>query len=367
MKTKNSKTSSFSHISICFKKNITLFAIFFSFSFLFLGQETTQIGNGTINDYDMPFYGLWDYSHEMLIFTEAEIGPQSKEIFELEFDLNSYDFGYTFNDVSIKLAHVKNDFFDDNTQVDLSGLDVSDLTTVISNRDVVFTQNGWYRFTFDNSFEYKGSGNLLVIIENRDGSWQGGYGYAESNNDLSGKKGWFAYQDDFYPQDESLGTTTYSRPNIKFSFFNNNPLPINLISFEGELLSSSNENLVELQWETASEHNNDYYTIHRSLDGVSWEIIASINGAGNSTEKISYSTLDRMLSKSLTTEFVYYRLSQTDFDGESESFDPISVRLSNPRGRIIKQSTIIGQKATKDTKGLILERYENGTTIKRFQ
>ena len=103
------------------------------------------------------------------------------------------------------------------------------------------------------------------------------------------------------------------------------------------------------------------------MDGVSWEIIASIKGAGNSTEKIAYSTLDRSLSKSLTSEFVYYRLSQTDFDGESESFEPISIRLTNPRGKIINRTTIIGQKATKNTKGLIIETYENGTTIKRFQ
>ena len=367
MKTKKPKTSSFPPVLLYFKKAAYLITLFLFFSNTTLSQETLQIGNGTSNDYDMPFYGLWDYSHEMLIFTKAEIGPQSKEIFELEFDLNSYDFGYTFNDVSIKLAHVKNDFFDDNTQVNLNGLDVSDVTTVISNRDVVFTQNGWYKFTFDNSFEYNGSGNLLVIIENRDGSWQSGYGYAESNSEISGKKGWYAYQDDFYPQEESLGTTTFSRPNIRFSFFNNNPLPINLISFEGSLLPSSNESLVELQWETASEHNNDYYTIHRSLDGISWDIIASVDGAGNSTEKISYSTLDRNLSKSLNSEFVYYRLSQTDFDGESESFEPISIRLANPRGKIINRSTIIGQKATKNTKGLIVETYENGTTVKRFQ
>ncbi|MBK9320616.1 MAG: hypothetical protein IPM91_18695 [Bacteroidetes bacterium] len=56
-------------------------------------------------------------------------------------------------------------------------------------------------------------------------------------------------------------------------------MPIDLISFSGEALY--NHNL--LQWVTATETNNDYFTIEKSLNGTSFEIIGNIDGAGNST------------------------------------------------------------------------------------
>lgn len=87
----------------------------------------------------------------------------------------------------------------------------------------------------------------------------------------------------------------------------NHTLPIQLISFDGQC----NEKDVELNWMTASETNNDFFTIQKSTDALNFEDIANVNGAGNSTENRYYSLSD-IPYENITT---YYRLKQTDFDG----------------------------------------------------
>ncbi|MEQ9166592.1 MAG: T9SS type A sorting domain-containing protein, partial [Fulvivirga sp.] len=98
-------------------------------------------------------------------------------------------------------------------------------------------------------------------------------------------------------------------------------LPIELLAFSAIV----NEIRVELDWSTASELNNDYFTIERSSDGLSFEPVATVTGAGNSSETLNYSFVDRnpLFGKS------YYRLKQTDFDGASETFAPIAVNFSS--------------------------------------
>lgn len=84
-------------------------------------------------------------------------------------------------------------------------------------------------------------------------------------------------------------------------------LPIELLSFSAE--QSGKE--VQLNWVTASETNNDFFTIERSSDAVKFEPILKVNGAGTSTNKNSYVNFDVNPLKGVS----YYRLKQTDFDG----------------------------------------------------
>ena len=100
-------------------------------------------------------------------------------------------------------------------------------------------------------------------------------------------------------------------------------LPINLVAFEGEWKESN----VLLEWSTASERNNDFFTVERSSDGIDFSDIAQIKGAGNSDEILNYSFLDELhyLDQNATT--LYYRLKQTDFDGQYAYSDIIVVHL----------------------------------------
>ena len=87
-----------------------------------------------------------------------------------------------------------------------------------------------------------------------------------------------------------------------------NPLPIELLSFEAQ----TNNNHVDLKWSTASETNNDFFTIEKSKDGQNFVVVGKEDGAGNSTTIINYSGVDY----SPYTGISYYRLKQTDFNGQ---------------------------------------------------
>jgi hypothetical protein len=85
-------------------------------------------------------------------------------------------------------------------------------------------------------------------------------------------------------------------------------LPIELVRFT----SLCQDESVDLLWATASEINNDYFTIERGVDGVNFEAIGEVLGAGNSDQLKEYSWVDKAPFSGVN----YYRLKQTDFDGQ---------------------------------------------------
>ncbi len=99
-----------------------------------------------------------------------------------------------------------------------------------------------------------------------------------------------------------------------------NPLPIELIAFNAKF----NNDKVDLNWATAAEINNAYFTIERSSDGFNFETVTDVEGAGNSTTIKHYSAVDENPFEGRS----YYRLKQTDFDGKFKLTDIISVNNS---------------------------------------
>ena len=86
-----------------------------------------------------------------------------------------------------------------------------------------------------------------------------------------------------------------------------NTLPIELLYFKASL----KDDIVKLNWSTATEMNNDFFTIERSSDGIHFKKILTQPGAGNSTITLYYSDKDEHPMYG----YNYYRLMQTDFDG----------------------------------------------------
>ena len=111
----------------------------------------------------------------------------------------------------------------------------------------------------------------------------------------------------------AFGTFTFG------SSTSNNALPIELVSFTVEPEGSK----AKINWRTASERDNDFFTVERSSDGRNFEILGTVKGAGTSIQALDYSyTDDNPLS-----EISYYRLKQTDYNGHFEYFTPKSLSM----------------------------------------
>ena len=95
-------------------------------------------------------------------------------------------------------------------------------------------------------------------------------------------------------------------------------LPIELIEFN--VFSYNDKNVIK--WKTATEINNSHFIIEKSIDVENWEVIAIIEGAGNSTTTISYEYTENFENNGIA----YYRLIQVDYDGRSETSDIVSVQ-----------------------------------------
>tara|TARA_R110000868_G_scaffold2264_2_gene16884 strand:+ start:902 stop:1981 length:1080 start_codon:yes stop_codon:yes gene_type:complete len=113
-------------------------------------------------------------------------------------------------------------------------------------------------------------------------------------------------------------------------------LPIELVSFNGKKYDNSNL----LYWTTSSEYNNNFFTIERSDDGVNWEIVETVFSNGNSQTEINYTYMDRSFKNEVIN---YYKLSQTDYDGVSETFNVISIDNREIGKKIDKIINMFGQ------------------------
>jgi len=100
-----------------------------------------------------------------------------------------------------------------------------------------------------------------------------------------------------------------------------NALPIELLSFTAKQDGKN----VQLNWLTASETNNDFFSIPRSQDGLTFVDIIKIPAKGNCTTKQQYSAVDYNPFVGVS----YYKLKQTDIDGKSSFSKVVSVKIEN--------------------------------------
>lgn len=97
---------------------------------------------------------------------------------------------------------------------------------------------------------------------------------------------------------------------------------VELLSFDATLLEDLQ---VEIRWSTATEKNNSYFEIERSLDATEWESVQSIPGSGTNSSRHSYVVIDQYPYNFLS----YYRLKQYDHDGSVKRFPMITIDLAD--------------------------------------
>jgi hypothetical protein len=115
------------------------------------------------------------------------------------------------------------------------------------------------------------------------------------------------------------------------SLGNEVPLPIELLFFSANCY---NQNIV-IAWSTASENNNDYFTIEHSTNAANWISLKKIDGAGNSSTVQNYSFTDSITHNAVS----YFRLKQTDFDGKFKYSKVITIK--NCKENVAPNSLVI--------------------------
>jgi hypothetical protein len=115
-----------------------------------------------------------------------------------------------------------------------------------------------------------------------------------------------------------------------------NPLPIQLINFS----ATPSNNYVHLNWTTASETNNDYFTIESSNDAVNFKEVSRMSGAGNSNSILTYSSVDTNPYSGVS----YYRLKQVDYDGNFvySDMEVVNMNVLSEVDMVVSPNPVIG-------------------------
>ena len=135
-------------------------------------------------------------------------------------------------------------------------------------------------------------------------------------------------------------------------------LPIKLLYFKGTHTELGNI----IEWETSTEENNEYFTIYRSSYPINWDGVIRIDGSGNSSINHYYKFID---NDDLNGVF-YYMLRQTDYNGNFNDYEIISINCNDIKLELNKITNMIGQDVDINTPGLKILHYSDGRNIKQY-
>lgn len=131
-------------------------------------------------------------------------------------------------------------------------------------------------------------------------------------------------------------------------------LPIELLEWGGEHKISYNL----LHWSTATQINNDYFSLERSEDCKSWITIADVDGDNDNNIR-TYNHIDAGI-----TNTYYYRLKQTDFDGKYAYFNVKVLTFRGDAAALLYRFDIQGRSVIPEYDGVIIKIYNDGTAEK---
>ena len=144
-----------------------------------------------------------------------------------------------------------------------------------------------------------------------DGTDWNSIGSTPSGSSVSGSLTTSSANTNWSNENFTLAATTATYP----------PLPVEIISFEGQC----NNNLTQIEFIVASQVNNEFFTVERSTNLMDWEEVGYFDGGGTTNELITYNWSDE--TPIYGTK--YYRISQTDINGEVRYFNPIAVECEH--------------------------------------
>jgi hypothetical protein len=167
-------------------------------------EETATIGNGTTDLTYVPVYSYYDYSYSQQIYTAEEIGGSG-----------------VINSIAFEISGVKSRLVDIYlVETDKSSFESTTDWVAVTDADKVFTGNignalGWETYTLTTPFTYSGSGNLVVVVNNINGSYASGF----KAKGASGYTNMVLYKNRdntiLDPANLPSGTRYSSRPNLQ--------------------------------------------------------------------------------------------------------------------------------------------------------
>lgn len=246
-----------------------------------------------------------------------------------------------------------------------SGVDATDYVTVQLSTDNEVTYVNEMRITgFSNAYwNYNGAiasktaNGLQTIYSPTAGGNRTATGDGYSIIELTVPAGVSNIAIDLYCRANAAGEEWWI-DNI--SLTKNTGLPIELTEFTGTKYSEYNV----LKWQTASEHNNSHFILERTATGnfTEKDVINITTGAGNSTQLLDYNFVDTDAPAAIN----YYRLTQVDYDGNFKQYGPIAID-NRPHKFIVKTINLLGQPVTEEYHGIVINIYDDGTSVKKLQ
>jgi autotransporter-associated beta strand protein len=178
------------------------------------------------------------------------------------------------------------------------------------------------------------------------------YAVVSKNRHIVGNNGWVPQTStvltgsDPYSISTASGISTFSTFGVSGS-----SLPIELKTFKAHKSGTT----ATISWTTASETNNNFFTLERASDGQNWHELYRCDGAGTSTFEHIYSYIDTNPLSGIN----YYRLKQTDVDGMFSYSSIESLRFNSDSISLL----IYPMPAKSDEMNLFLRSFKTGTVV----
>ncbi|UII29564.1 T9SS type A sorting domain-containing protein [Fulvivirga ulvae] len=291
------------------KIQVSIFAIFIITSSAF-AQITYTSNDNQLNNWDD--ISNWSSADAWSTAPKSPGNPTNSNCARI----NVYGFTRIYSSLSVNNAnpaiHIYDTLFVDGNVTLGSGASME----VHANGLLIVTGN----YTSSGSFKTTNSGRVIVVgdLNITEGTTLHTNNQTYIFGDLNNTNGYVGTG----PSDQcytwgSCDPTTYT--STENDLYNNDKLTYDFVTSGGVLpveiadfKAVENKGKALLSWSTLSEVNFDYFTIEKSTDGVRFNEVARIKGAGNSNEKIDYSWIG------IASETAYYRIKATDFDGYTE-------------------------------------------------
>ena len=252
-----------------------------------------QIGNGTTTTYQLPLNNYYNYSYTQQIFLASELsGPAT--INDIAFEYSYSSPSTAKSNVSIYLGHTNKSSFSSTSD-----------TVNPANLQLVYTgpmncQQGWNTFNFTSAFQYNGTDNLVVAIDDNSGDYDNS-SYTFYAHNAGATRSMYFYSDTYNmdPTDPASSgassSTTSSRTNIKIS----TPCDYTVTCIAPNVyVSDATENSLTVNWAPGNNESSWEVEYNSSTDST-WVSQGTVTNAPYTINGLQPNTLYNIRMRSV--------------------------------------------------------------------